>query len=389
MFISAFPTLKSSLLKGNNIFIEDKISLIYESTNFEFFYFGRSAIWNAIKLLRLTPEDDILMPSYHCSVEIETVLQAGVKIKFFEVKEDMSADLNDIEKKIDNKTKAIFIIHYFGFPQPIDDIKNLCKSKGLFLIEDCAHAFMSRGRNKCLGTYGDFGILSMQKFLPLPNGGVLLINNPQLRESIELYYPNKKSVIRSLLLLLLNNIRFNHSGLYQITNLLFFVPARKAFRVLRKNFNMEVVSPASIEFSPEMGKLGMSKISKKILSNINLEEIVAHRRANYNLLLEWLKDIPGVKVCFPSLAPGICPYFLPIDVKNRDLIYRILLQKGISTFIFGEFLHGLLPEGGFTTARYLSKNILALPIHQDLNPSHIGYMAENLKKILKNPREIR
>ena len=59
--------------------------------------------------------------------------------------------------------KAILITHFLGFPQPIDEIKRICNERNLFLIEDCAHAFLSSYNGNPLGSYGDIAVFSLLK----------------------------------------------------------------------------------------------------------------------------------------------------------------------------------------------------------------------------------
>lgn len=382
ILISAFPTLKIALLtKSRNSGLKYLLSS-YNCPKIKFLFLGRSAIWHAVKMLNLKENDVIMMPSYHCSVEVEAILQAGAKIKFFEIDNNMNADLKDIETKIDENTKAIFIIHYFGFPQPILEIKKICENYKLYLIEDCAHAFLSSTAGRYLGTFGDFGILSMQKFLPLPNGGVLLINNTNFKKHFKLIPPNEISVIRSLFLNFLNNLEINHNNAYQIINLSMITLIKKFLNTIKKQSNLKIINPTSVDFNLSMANLAMSNISKRILNNIDFNKMIIIRRQNYNFLLEKLKNIPQIKICFPKLPQGVCPYFFPIEVKNNCHLYEKLKKQGIYTFIFGEFLHNVLPQEGFDTARYLSKHILALPIHQDLNQNQLQYMVNSLKNIL-------
>ena len=191
----------------------------------------------------------------------------------------MHVNVDDIRSKIDDKTKALFIIHYYGFPQNITEIKKLCDEKGLYLLEDCAHAFLSKIGNDYLGTFGAFGILSMQKFLPLPNGGVLLINNNKLMDTFELYPPNKRSVARSLVLSLLKNTEIKHNHIYQVINLSLIKPAKKILSIIRIKSNIGIVNPTSVDFNLDMVNLSMSKISKRILSNIDLDNIIFKRKS--------------------------------------------------------------------------------------------------------------
>jgi len=157
---------------------------------------------------------------------------------------------------------------------------------------------------------------------------------------------------------------------------------KKFLNIIKKQSNLKIINPTSVDFNLSMANLAMSNISKRILNNTDLNKMIIIRRKNYNFLLEKLKNIPQIKICFPKLPQGVCPYLFPIEVKNNRHLYEKLKKQGIYTFIFGEFLHNVLPQEGFDTARYLSKHVLALPIHQDLNQNQLQYMVDNLKNIL-------
>ena len=88
------------------------------------FYFGRGALWQAMQSLHLSASDNVLVPSYHCGVEIEAVSMAGVQLRYYDVREDLTINLPDLQNRIDSRTRALLVIHYFGFPQQIDVIRS-------------------------------------------------------------------------------------------------------------------------------------------------------------------------------------------------------------------------------------------------------------------------
>jgi perosamine synthetase len=382
--ISEYPSLNPKILiiRKKSGWPSNPV-LFYGGTDLQFLYSGRNAIWHAVKILDLNSNSNILIPSYHCSVEVQAVLEAGAKIKFFAVDTSMRADIEDIKRIIDDNTRAIFIIHYFGFPQPIRELKQICEDRGFYLIEDCAHALFGSFEGKYLGTFGDIGILSLQKFLPLPDGGALIINKKCIEKQLYLARPGTISVVRSLILKILKNIEGNHEKLYRVVGQQLIALIKRLFERFKKTIDLEIANSASAGFQLPSVNLSMSDISKKITTSLDLQRIVEVRRANYELLSRHLQEMPNIEICFPLLPEGVCPCFLPVRLKDRGRVYNQLLIKGIRTFIFGESLHKDVPEFGYDSARYLSKNILALPIHQDLNIVQLEYMARHLRQIVE------
>ncbi len=92
-------------------------------------------------------------------------------------------------RKIEKKTKAIIVIHEFGFP--FQDLERLA-NHGIPLIEDCAHAFVSQNREGSVGKVGNFVVYSIPKFFPCQFGGVVVSKkglhaNPVLTETEQEY----------------------------------------------------------------------------------------------------------------------------------------------------------------------------------------------------------
>lgn len=76
---------------------------------------------------------------------------------------------------LSEKTKAIIVIHEFGVPyHSIKQLIDLAHSRGIPIIEDCAHAMGAVIEGKEIGTLGDFAIFSLPKLFPLKYGGLLV-----------------------------------------------------------------------------------------------------------------------------------------------------------------------------------------------------------------------
>jgi len=149
-----------------------------------YFPFARNAICHGLRALGVSPGDTILVPSFHCASVVEPIISYGANVRFFNIRRDLSPDFRDIEAKIDSKVRAVLAIHYFGFPQPIQRLMELCRAHHLYLVEDCAHVLTGDVNGTALGTVGDISIFSWRKFLPLFDGGQLVINNPKLHIDI-------------------------------------------------------------------------------------------------------------------------------------------------------------------------------------------------------------
>ena len=70
-------------------------------------------------------------------------------------------DPKSILKKISKNTKAILVVHQFGYVAEMNEILNIGKKYNLKIIEDCAQAHGAKYRNKNVGTLGDIGVFSL------------------------------------------------------------------------------------------------------------------------------------------------------------------------------------------------------------------------------------
>jgi len=134
-------------------------------------------------LINLKKGDEVLMPSYGFVSIANAITLRGAKPVFVEINSnDLNISFEDIVKKTNKKTKAIYIIHYAGNSCEIQKIANFAKSKKLFLIEDAAHAFLAKYKNKFLGTYGDIGVFSFHETKNIVGGqaGCISVNNKSL-----------------------------------------------------------------------------------------------------------------------------------------------------------------------------------------------------------------
>lgn len=378
-YVSAFSCLFPSRPKAGEGF--SLSSFLGKET--DFYYRGSYALWQGIKSLGLGPQEEVLVPAYHCGIEIEAIISAGPKHEFYAIKDDLTLDLDDIKRKIGPNTKALFIIHYFGFPQPLKELREICLKHKLILIEDCAHAFLSRDHATPLGTTGDISIFSLRKSLPVPDGGALVYASGRIMKGTRAARkPGFMNTQRNLMLLRLEALRLKGSALSKIADNIFLPSIKSLFGVAKMAGAVKVSVPDSMELYLDEMDLGMSESSSKILKRINPDEIVARRRENFIFLSRKLSNLKKTRFVFQGLPDGVCPLFFPILIEDRDRVREDLKRRGVQIFVFGKDLHASLGRGDFLVAENFSARNLCLPIHQDLGLSHMSYIVEQLEKVL-------
>ncbi|MDA7838130.1 aminotransferase class V-fold PLP-dependent enzyme [Candidatus Pelagibacter sp.] len=113
------------------------------------------------KVNKLKKDDEVLIPAICWSTSLWPIIQSGLKVKFVDIDpKTLNLDLDDFEKKITKKTKALMLVHAMGNCADMEKIVRICKKKKIILIEDTCEALGSKYKGKQLGTFGDFSSYS-------------------------------------------------------------------------------------------------------------------------------------------------------------------------------------------------------------------------------------
>ena len=117
---------------------------------------GTAALHLALLALGIGPGDEVIVPSLTFVATANSVLYVGAKPVFADITspDDWNISPDEIEKKITDKTRAVIVMHYGGFPCRMDRIRAVSNEHGLKLVEDAAHAPGGSFQGKKLGTLG-------------------------------------------------------------------------------------------------------------------------------------------------------------------------------------------------------------------------------------------
>lgn len=345
-------------------------------------FWARNAIFHCLNALHIIPGDKILVPSYHCASAVEPILQYGAEVIFYNVKRDCSVDFADIEAKIDRQTRAVLVIHYFGFPQPIQKIQDLCAHRKLYLVEDCAHVLSGQIGGGDLGSFGDVSIFSWRKFLPIYDGGYLVINNPKIK--LEYSLAKHKPLLSLKVAKNVFDKLIDDSVVKGISRLLRFLYglARYLMKISRGELDVLRINNRSVDFDISLVNLQMSGLSNYILRNIDLSAVIKKRRMNYLYLLKELSSLPRIVPLFREIPEGLCPWVFPVLINSCEDFHLVLRSRGISAFTWGGVIHPKLPLDEFPDATYLYQNLVLLPIHQDLANAEMQSMIRTISEAL-------
>lgn len=129
-------------------------------------------------------DHEVLVPTNTFIACPNTIIYSGGKPVFVDIDdENFCMSINDIQNKINNKTKSIMAVHLGGLPLPeMNAIRDLCKDHNLYLIEDCSHAHGATLDGKKVGSLSDVGCFSLfaTKIMSVGVGGILTTDDPKL-----------------------------------------------------------------------------------------------------------------------------------------------------------------------------------------------------------------
>lgn len=127
---------------------------------------GTDALYLALRVLDIGPGDEVITPPNSFVASTATIVQAGAKPVFVDVREDQNIDPTKIEAAITPKTKAIMVVHMTGRIAAMNEINDIARRHGLKVIEDAAQSCGSMYHGKVSGSLGDIGCFSAH---PLKN----------------------------------------------------------------------------------------------------------------------------------------------------------------------------------------------------------------------------
>ena len=159
---------------------------------------GTITMSSILDCLDLKKDDEVLVSNYTMVATANVAKFVGLKVRLVDISDkDLCMSPDDLIKKINKKTKVVIYTQMNGRVGQIDHIKNICKRKKLFLIEDAAHAIGSYKNKTHVGNSGIAGSFSfsMPKLITMGQGGAVITNNTKLARRLRLYknFGRKKS----------------------------------------------------------------------------------------------------------------------------------------------------------------------------------------------------
>ncbi|MBR5752754.1 MAG: aminotransferase class V-fold PLP-dependent enzyme [Clostridia bacterium] len=128
--------------------------------------------------------DEIICPTKTYWGTVSQAINFGASAVFCNINERLSMDPDDLERCIGPRTKAIMVVHYFGYPADMDAIMPIARKHGLKVIEDVSHAHGALYKGRKVGTFGDCAAMSMMSWKAFAAGelGMLVTDDQKIYE---------------------------------------------------------------------------------------------------------------------------------------------------------------------------------------------------------------
>ncbi len=316
---------------------------------------GTDALQIAMMALDLKPGDEVITADFTFAATVEVIALLQLTPVLVDVDlNNMNISIDAIKKAITPKTKAIVPVHLFGRAANMEAIMAIAKEHNLYVIEDNAQAIganckFADGTKKKAGVIGHVGSTS---FFPSKNlgcygdGGAIFTNDDALAHKI-------RGIV-------------NH-GMYE----------RYHHDVVGVNSRLDSIQAAVLN-----AKL-------PLLDEYNAARQNAARK--YTAALEENKKIITPNICGTCDCHVFHQYVLRIIDADRDALMQHLLDKGIPCAIYYPIpLHSQkayadvrYKEENFPVTNQLVKEVIALPMHTELDDEQIKFITDSILEFLK------
>lgn len=340
--LNVWPPLPPSIYAGRRggarpFPLEDRRCRLYS--------LGRHALFQGVRAAGLSTGDEILVPAYHHGSEVEALVRAGLTCRFYAGTAGLAPDAEEVDALVGPRTRALLLIHYLGLPQDAARWREWCRLRGLVFVEDAAQAWLARTADGPVGSFGDVAVFCLYKTYGLPDGAALVA-------------PNAAGNSRPRRPLGLGLLARRHVA---------WVRSRVP---LERKGSTRVAPPAGAtpdqDFAlgdPALGPAGTTVAALRLVGG---DDPAAQRRENYQRLRDSLDEL--VPAPFRELPNGASPFVFPVATVAKPEVLGSLAAAGIHAFDFWSVPHPSLPVKEFPEAQALRREVIGLPVHQELRP---------------------
>lgn len=345
---------------------------------------GRAAIALGLRVLGVEANDRVLVPTYHCPTMVAPVVVVGARPAYYPITPTGAPSVEYLDTLDTTGVKALIAAHFFGLPQPLNEVRDFCDRRGIALIEDCAHALFGETTGRPVGGWGDVAVGSLTKFYPVTEGGCIASVKCDLR-GIMLERRGLAAEIKAFA-----NLLETGAGFRRLTGLNTALCAMFAVSNLARGLGKPTAWAPPPDCSDEdlvrqfdetLVDCAPGAVCRWVVRRAGRSRIVSSRRSSYTVLAERLRRLPDAWPLFSELPGAAVPYVFPLWVdKGEESRYLALKRSGIPVFRWDR-LWPDTPALAGDAGRTWSRHVFQLPCHQDLGLNALEHLVEKLSGI--------
>lgn len=337
---------------------------------------GRSALLHLIHRLPPSCVRTVLLPAYAAEGVIQPFRAAGFEIALYRLQPDLRPDVDDVASLLQQAggQAVMVLIHYFGFPARSDALSSVLAQHDAIVVDDLAHApFTTTADGHFLGESSDLALYSLNKFLPVVDGAILLSNRadidvavdeaalPELPEEAQAAYRAHLQAAGAL------------AGCDDPER------ARQWLRALGESYE-QYYATINADLSPHR----QSAAARRMEAAFPYRQLIEQRRTNGRLLYEGLQSSAFVPV-YPTLADGVVPFCIParVPAARRDEILERLFARGILLSTLQD-KWDFVPAGReshFAVETAFLREHVLIPVSEFISADAMWYIVEQLNLI--------
>lgn len=344
------PLWDSHILSNMGIYhkrLESDLKTYLDVPGFSLMVNGHMALELAIQAYGFKENSEVITTPFTFISTTHAIVRNHLKPVFCDVKlEDGTLDETKIEELITERTVAIVPVHVYGNICNVEEIQRIADKYNLKVIYDAAHAFAIKHRGKGIGNFGDAAVFSFHAtkvYNTIEGGGVAF-------SDVKLY-----------------------DRLYNLKN----------FGIRGEELVVEIGTNAKMnEFAAIMGLCNLK----------NIEEVIKKRKEKYDLYIDGLSEISGIRLFKRKKYDTQNYAYFPILINEeyamcRDEVYSILKEHNIYS---RKYFYPLTSDqvcfknkyrkNSIENARKLAKQILVLPLYENLDNEVINRISEIFRK---------
>ena len=353
---------------------------------------GRVALYWILHGMHMAPGDEVVTQAFNFAAVPAAIQASGATPRFVDLEQDgFNLSPEHLRSVIGPRTRAVLLTHLFGNPGGLEQVGELCRARGITLVEDCGQGVGASFRGQPVGTFGGAALYTFgpTKNFTLLGGGAATTSDETLArrmEELAAKHPTM-SLAKSLKLAAVA------SGITTLTSPLAFNMAVLPGIRLLALAGIDPVHRIMDEPAGPMEGVERSALPTRLMAAVGLEQLERHqdlngaRVRNGWYLHRALSSLSGITV--PRSSEGNVFMSFPVFHPDRKKFCLALRRYGVDTDLgFMEDCSTLSlfggPKGDFPNTRRAVQEIIHLPVHPGLGKKDLKSIVNGVRRALRD-----